>query len=85
MIGKEILGLPTPFENTCYREYTLKVATRQKQGHKMISDKMADNGQCLPLPRVQLLKQGKIELSINTWLSMTVGGTISPPLTLDHH
>jgi hypothetical protein len=52
MTGKTLPGLPTPFENTYFRERALKVAARQKQGHILVSGAKPDNGQGLPLPYI---------------------------------
>jgi hypothetical protein len=50
MTGKTNPGLPAPFENTYFRERTLKAANRQSQGHILVSGAKPDNGQGLPLP-----------------------------------
>ena len=52
MTGKIIPGLPAPFENTYFRERALKAATRQKQGHILVSGSKPDSGQGLPLPYI---------------------------------
>ena len=52
MTGKTNPALPTPFENTYFRERALKAAARQKQGHILVSGAKPDNGQSLPLPYI---------------------------------
>jgi hypothetical protein len=52
MTGKTIPDLPSPFENTYFRERALKIAARQKQGHILISSAQPDSSQGLPLPYI---------------------------------
>ncbi|MDI6696231.1 MAG: hypothetical protein QME21_14390 [Anaerolineales bacterium] len=52
MTGKSNPGLPAPFENTYFRERALKAASRQMQGHILVSGAKPDNGQGLPLPYI---------------------------------
>ena len=53
MTGKTLPSLPAPFENAYFRERALKVASRQKQGHILVSGSQPDNSQGLPLPYIQ--------------------------------
>ncbi len=52
MTGKSLPGLPAPFENAYFRDRTLKVAARQKEGHILGSGAKPDNSQGLPLPYI---------------------------------
>jgi hypothetical protein len=52
MTGKSNPGLPAPFENTYFRERALKAASRQMQGHILVSGSKPDTGQGLPLPYI---------------------------------
>ncbi len=41
-------NLSAPFENTCFRESTFKVANQQKQSHIIVSTSKPYSGQGLP-------------------------------------
>ena len=44
MTARTTPNLPTPFENSYFRERALKVANRQKQGHFLVSGAKPENG-----------------------------------------
>ena len=94
MTGKTIPGLPAPFENAYFRERAIKVASRQKQGHILVSASQPDNGQGLPLPYIHdvpSLKRGsypydyecewghfKYEYELSAYLFTPHNGAVPP-------